>query len=984
MRQRIAIIVLELLLSLLLLSSGALAEGRPLAPLDAVGSGAPPQGPMVMVGQIGGGTTAVAVQGNTAYVGLGVRLVTLDITDPAQPLFRGQSELIPGGVSGIAITGTVAYVAALEGGVYAVDVSDPGQPAIVGHYDDMDEATGLAVTVVVEGSYVYVAYGDAGLCVLQINDGRPSSDLTLTKVGSLTVSGSFFEDMVLSGSRLYVTDLISLRILDVSDPTSPTEVGSWGVAGLGKGTSGVAVALPYAYVGTQWLYGSTLSVLDVTNPANPSEVGSVNLQSSGGRVTTAGNYVYISIAEDGVETVDVSVPGQPQSVSVYDTPGYPQVLAVAEGKLHIADECGSYRIASLATPAQPADLGVYTSVGCVTRVAASGSYAYINSSSGLAVVNVPADPAQAAVVGALSGPVAGLETAGSHLYVANGTGLRVVDVSTPAAPAQVGYLALTGKPAAVAIQGSYAYVTGENTGLGVIDITNPINPTLKGSRTISGAGQGVAVSGNTACVAGGSAGLRVIDVTNPASPGTPATLDTPGTASEVAIAGSLAYVADMDGGLRIVDISSPASPAALSFYTDTWQVSGVAVADDYAYLADGYGGVSLIDVSEPTALFEFTSYSTLDLAEDVCLVGDLLYVADGVGGLIIFRITLPTPINHPLGEAWNLFSFNVEPISPTVPLTDVQAILLSIDGQYTSVLGYDQGGRSYYPDLDPEFNDLKELDWQHGYWIKMRQEDTLRIKGWPVDPTSPLALDRGWNLVSYLPGEPISVTVALASIADKYTAVLGFHDGSARSYYADLSPDFNDLKCLRPQNGYWIKTTEATTLTYPSTGLCTEAAPSAASSGAKRTLRRTALPAIAGALSAQAAPKGQVRSEAQPAPAEQVMPTSQWWDVYSADTRCAGAPVVEGTIIQAYDPQGVPCGYAVAHSVGQWGVMHVYGDDSTTPADEGAEPGDVISFTINGQPAQVSGQATWQDRARQQVDLTSSSCGPYIHLPTVQ
>jgi hypothetical protein len=31
--------------------------------------------------------------------------------------------------------------------------------------------------------------------------------------------------------------------------------------------------------------------------------------------------------------------------------------------------------------------------------------------------------------------------------------------------------------------------------------------------------------------------------------------------------------------------------------------------------------------------------------------------------------------------------------------------------------------------------------------------------------------------------------------------------------------------------------------------------------------------------------------------------------------------------------------------------MAVYGDDPHTPADEGAEPGDHISFTVNGRPA---------------------------------
>ena len=76
--------------------------------------------------------------------------------------------------------------------------------------------------------------------------------------------------------------------------------------------------------------------------------------------------------------------------------------------------------------------------------------------------------------------------------------------------------------------------------------------------------------------------------------------------------------------------------------------------------------------------------------------------------------------------------------------------------------------------------------------------------------------------MSYLPDEGITVADALASIEGKYTAVLGFHDGGAKSYYPALPPAFCDLKCLHVNHGYWIHTTEAGTLVYPTTGPCVE------------------------------------------------------------------------------------------------------------------------------------------------------------------
>jgi len=72
-----------------------------------------------------------------------------------------------------------------------------------------------------------------------------------------------------------------------------------------------------------------------------------------------------------------------------------------------------------------------------------------------------------------------------------------------------------------------------------------------------------------------------------------------------------------------------------------------------------------------------------------------------------------------LSEGWNLVSY-----LPDAPLS-VGTALYSIDGQYTTVLSYDQGAISYYPSLPPEMNTLTTLQPGHGYWIKMSQEGML-------------------------------------------------------------------------------------------------------------------------------------------------------------------------------------------------------------------------------------------------------------------
>ena len=107
--------------------------------------------------------------------------------------------------------------------------------------------------------------------------------------------------------------------------------------------------------------------------------------------------------------------------------------------------------------------------------------------------------------------------------------------------------------------------------------------------------------------------------------------------------------------------------------------------------------------------------------------------------------------------------------------------------------------------------------------------------------------------------------------------------------------------------------------------------------------------------------------------ADGVTPTNQWVNFFSANTTFLGEPVPVGAVIAAFDPDGVQCGEFTVVEEGKYGLMPCYRDDATTPdVDEGAEPGDVITFTINGLPALPSGpdNPVWTSHGdRWEVDL---------------
>ena len=521
MKERVfSLVVLVICLSLLLTLA---ATGQtPEAQGTSSQVSAAPQASSVelgLVGQLGGGIYAVAVQGNYAYVGEGPRLTILDISNPASPTVVGKTDPLPDIVEGVAVARDYAYVADGSSGLRVVDVSTPSNPTEVGFYD----TPGYAHGVTVAGGYAYVADWDEGL-----------------------------------------------RVMDVSDPANPAEVGFYDTPGWAEG---VVVAGDYAYIAEDVGDGDgMLRVVDVSMPSNPTEVGFYDTPGSAYGVAIAGGYAYVADGSSGLRVVDVSTPSNPTEVGSYDTPSRAEGVAVAEGYAYIANGGAGLRVVDVSTPSNPTEVGFYDTPGHAHGVAVSGSYAYIADGygGGLRVIDVadPAHPEGAGYWKNYGVDATGVAVAGNYAYVGDSElGLWVIDVSDCTNPQLVGHL--VPDPWwwgvwAVSVAGSHAYVAGGDMGLRVVDVSDSSNPTEVGFYDTPGYAKGVAIAGGYAYVADWDEGLRVVDVSDPANPTEVGYYDTPGQALGVAVAGGYAYVADGDGGLFILRYTGggPALPGS--------------------------------------------------------------------------------------------------------------------------------------------------------------------------------------------------------------------------------------------------------------------------------------------------------------------------------------------------------------------------------------------------------------------------------------
>ncbi len=602
-----------------------------------------------MVGQIGGPTQAVAVHGKYGYVGVGLRLIVLDVSDAAHMREVGTTAPFPYFVEDIVVSGTLAYVAAGGAGLRVVDVSDPAHPTEVGAWDSPGYAEGVAV----EGTTVYLADGPYGLWTVDVSDpARP------TRLGAAYDMNYAFE-VAVSGNHAYIAAAgAGLLIADVSDPAHPVEVASLDTPGYAYG---IAVSGTLAYVADAW---EGLRVVDVSNPAHPAEVSAYKTPGWAFDIAISGTLAYVADAFMGLRVLDVSAPAQPHELGGYEVVGgHAGSVALAGQIAFVADRNWGLRSLSVANPSRPSQLGLYAPLSFADSVWVDGGFAYVAAGKyGLRVVDIgePSHPLQISSY-ATTAFATSVVVSGTYAYVAaaggEGDGLHVVDVSDPAHPRGVGFKRQAGMGAYrdMELVGSIAYLPDEY-GLEMVSVANPFSPTLLGTIDLweldgqSHDAVGVAVSATLAYVASSGAGLDIVDVSNPVSPTWIGGYSSEESFSQdVVVLGNRAYVAD-GNGLRIVDISDPISPTGMGFCDTPGAAYAVVVSGTMAYLADGSRGISIINVTNPYSPTLIADFDTQGFAMAVHVAGNRIYVADGPNGLLILE-AVPASSAH-RSSAW--------------------------------------------------------------------------------------------------------------------------------------------------------------------------------------------------------------------------------------------------------------------------------------------------------------------------------------------
>ena len=183
----------------------------------------------------------------------------------------------------------------------------------------------------VSGDHVYFGTGGS-IRVLKIEQAS-EQHTSWKEMASIGTSG-IVRGLDASGSHLYVADESgALRIIDVSDPQVPIEIGHLLPKGRRVDVRGVDVAGSHAYLAAG--YDAGLSVVDISDPKNPREVGNYDTPRSARSVRVSGSYAYVGDLK-WLRVFDVSKPSAPREIASYKAPANAAGIWIDHSTVYVA------------------------------------------------------------------------------------------------------------------------------------------------------------------------------------------------------------------------------------------------------------------------------------------------------------------------------------------------------------------------------------------------------------------------------------------------------------------------------------------------------------------------------------------------------------------------------------------------------------------------------------------------------------------------
>lgn len=280
---------------------------------------------------------------------------------------------IAGYAEDIKVVGDLAIIAASQEGLVLVDVSNPEAPAPLGSGATIYSATGCAYAPT--DSLAYVTDGSVGAVAYDVGD--PENPVYLTSCqGTHTRDIEVVETEPGLLHHIFGADgeggfrIWELRYYPGYDAWFGNGVYHSDIPG---GARGICLHGGTAFLAMEQL---GLAMFDVTDPTSPVELGTVDTPGEARAVAASDGYAYVADWRAGVQVVDVSDPAAPEIVATIATPGMAAGIFYNDGKVYVADHVGGLRVFDVSDPTAPKAAG-YLETPYASGVFVTDSYVFI-------------------------------------------------------------------------------------------------------------------------------------------------------------------------------------------------------------------------------------------------------------------------------------------------------------------------------------------------------------------------------------------------------------------------------------------------------------------------------------------------------------------------------------------------------------------------------------------------------------------------------
>jgi len=429
-----------------------------------------------------------------------------NLKDPTNPVFVGGCSVA---ALGIYVQGSYAYLV-YQNYMRIYDISNPTNPVLVGTWPGGVDCQ----TVWVSDTVAYIGTYNDGLQIINVKN--VSSPFKITDYPCGDTRGLFMLKSPLE--FLYLPDLTSLSILDVSDPSNPQLVDSirtpgwaWDVWVTKEAGSGSYIFLGDYYEG--------LGIYDSNQPSNLQWLYQYGEAETAYDVVVQGNYLFLANNRAGVKVIDISNPQNPLEIECIRDPKYHAAGFLAVGLkdtvLLTINDWGIFMTTSISTPSNPRLLDTIDVMGLGQgSISVNDTIAY-TAEAGIQAINI-SDPANLDTFRTFVLPPTALAydifAKDSLVYVPAGyAGFRIISYGDPWNPYEIGSFPIS-FASGIWVIDTLAYLGGDENGLVVLSVADPASPYQVGSANFRCVF--VRVADSLAYIDGGGY-FRILNILNP-------------------------------------------------------------------------------------------------------------------------------------------------------------------------------------------------------------------------------------------------------------------------------------------------------------------------------------------------------------------------------------------------------------------------------------------------------------------------------------